>query len=172
MLTHCDGILCTLPPVRQQFIESLMSMASLQSLSRHQLLCSWLLASLAHIYEVIANDQKLFGLFDPLRCCWERMLSGRFPPKCGHTTIQPSAAFPQASSNTVDLGQRQRETMWTWSTLVTALSTGWLETNSATATALAACRWTDAADRLEWIEAGKRVGLEQDHTSSDSILLG
>ena len=40
-------------------------------------------------------------------------------PPCDHNSIQPSAAFPQRRLITVDLGQRQRATMWKWTTLAT-----------------------------------------------------
>ena len=68
-----------------------------------------------------------------------------FPSLSVHISPQPSAAFPQRSPNTVDLGQRQRATLWTWSKPATALSTGWLE--ATWATALDACWRLDASEK-------------------------
>ncbi len=56
----------------------------------------------------------------------------------------PSAAFPQRRLNTVDLGERQRATLWKWSKPAIAISTGWLE--ATWATALAACWRMDASE--------------------------
>ncbi len=53
--------------------------------------------------------------------------------------------FPQGKITTVDLGQRQRATMWKWTKPTIELSTAWLE--ATWATAMDPCCRTDESEK-------------------------